>query len=314
MQIYTFALIDNLPFYTIDEDNMQNAYNSPLLVFIEKIEKVNFKTGEIYYINKRKYLNLTFSFKIDSQEKLQELTVRGSVHKFYNGGLHNANTMSFNDFKTTLDKYVSLFGLDLTKCELLPFEYGTNLYLNEFSNYNIDNIILNTYCVKRKMFNCNAGIDTSLISGTSKTEVRIKFYSKSAEYPKYCNNTLRIEDKLTKTRGVTSKGINYVSDLYDIKNHKILLEKHLENISNIVLYDYTMKIPKNSKYLTLSKKYRNPIFWKKLIRNCKNGKEYNTKYNEEVGKLNSMSKKYGSNILQILLQQTKNQSLKGLNL
>lgn len=292
---------------------MQNAYNSPLLVFMEKIEKVNFKTGEIYYTIKRKYLNLTFSFKMDSQEKLEELTIRGSAHKFYNNGLHNANTMFFNDFKTTLDKYASLFKLDLTKCILLPFEYGTNLYLNEFSNYNVDDIILNTYCIKRKMFNCNAGIETSLISGTSKTEVRIKFYSKSAEYPKYCNNTLRIEDKLTKTRGVTSKGIIYVSDLYDIKNHKILLEKHLENISNIVLYDYTMKIPKNSKNVNLAKQFKNPIFWKKLIKNCKIGVEYDTKYNEKVSQLNSLSKKYGSNILQELLQQTKIQSLRQLN-
>ena len=163
------------------------------------------------------------------------------------------------------------------------------------------------------MFNCNAGIETSLISGKSSTEVRFKFYSKSADYSKYCNNVLRAEDKLTKIRGLNKKGISYVSDLYNIKNHIILLEKHLENMSKIVLFDYTINIPKNSKYIKDTRAFKNSAYWQKLIRDCRKGEEYETKYNDKVALLNNLSEKYGTNLLQVLMQQSKKQSLKALN-
>lgn len=305
-------MLDNMPFYTEDRVSMQKAYYNTLLVFVEITEKADPKTGEIYYISKNKYLNLTFTFRLNNEKSLERLTVRGSVHTFFNKGLHNANIITFKDFTKSLDSYTELFGIDLKKCRLLPFEYGNNLFLNEFSNYDVDDIIMHTYCIKRKMFNCNAGIETSKISGRSTNEVRIKFYSKSANYPKYCKNTLRIEDKLTKVRGVEKKGIVYVSDLYKIENHFILLEKHLENISKIVLYDYTMVIPKNSKYVKEARKFSNPSYWRKLINNCKKGEEYDTKYNDKVNLLNFLSKEYGQNMLACFVQIIENQSLKAL--
>lgn len=307
-------MIDNLPFYTEDDNSMHNAYNCGLLDFIETKEKIYTSTGELYYIKNLKYLNLFFSFRTNSIGKFQKLTIRGSIHTFYNNGKHNANILTFEDFKITLNKYSSLFGIDLTKCKLLPLENGTNLFLNDFSIYKVNDIIENTFCVKRKMFSHNAGIDTSLISGTSKTEVRIKFYSKSANFPELCCNTLRIEDKLTKIRGLNNKNIVSVSDLYNIKNHIILLEKHLDNMSKIVIYDYTIKMPKKSKFLNVSKELSNPVFWRKLIKRCKNKEEYDTKYNEKVNQLNNLSKKYGSNILQHLVQHSKKQSLRALGL
>ncbi len=291
---------------------MLSAYNCSLLEFVENIEKADEGTGELYHIYKRKYLNLSFSFILDSQKIFKKLTVRGSVHTFYNNGLHNANVMSFRAFTTTLDKYYSLFGIDLTKCKLHPLEYGTNLYLSEFSDYNVDEIIQYTFCVKRKMFSYNGGIDTSLISGTRNNEVRIKFYSKSADYPKYCNNALRIEDKLTKSRGLTKKGIVFVSDLYDVTNHIILLEKHLENLSNIVLFDYTINIPRNSKYAIIARRLNSSDYWRKLIKECRKKQVYDTKYNDEVALLNMLSEKYGTNMLQKLMQYVEKQTLTAL--
>lgn len=307
-------MLDYMPFKTTDIPSIENAYHKNILKFVESIEKANPKTGEIYYLVKKKYLNLTFIFTLDNQKDLEKLTVRGSIHTFSNYGLHNANILTFKEFTKCLDSYEDLFGLDLTKCELLPIEYGNILYLSEFSDYYVDDIILNIHCVKRKMFNYGRGIDTSIISGKSSSEVRVKCYSKSAEYPDYCYNALKVETKVTKSRGLVKKGIVYVSDLYEIKNHIILLEKHLENLSKIVLYDFTMNIPKNSKYVKEARKLNNQSYWRKLINKCDKGEEYYTKYNDKVELLNFLSKTYGGNILNKLLQQTQKQLLKALGL
>lgn len=101
---------------------------------------------------------------------------------------------------------------------------------------------------------------------------------------------------------MNKKGIVFVSDLYDINNHIILLEWHLENMSKIVLFDYTIKVPKNSKYVKDIRELRHQSNWN------------NTKYNDKVALLNMLSKKYGSNILQKLIEYTKNQTLKALGL
>jgi hypothetical protein len=307
-------LIDNLPFYTEDINSIKKAYDSPVLDFEENTERVNKKTGEIYYIHKRRCLNLSFTFKLNNQKQFQRLSVRGSIHYFCNNGLHNANAMSFEIFKETIDRYRSLFGLDLTKCKLLPLENGTNIYLNEFSRYNVEDIIDHTFCVKRKMFSHNNGIDTSLISGKASSEVRIKFYSKSAQFPEECKNVLRVEDQLKKIRDLNKKGIVFVSDLYNIKNHIILLEKHLDNLSNIVLYDYTINIPSKSKYHKAAKTLNNSYYWRKLIKDCSKRNVYLTKYNDEIALLNKLSKMYGTNMLQKVKQYVEKQSIIELGL
>ncbi len=286
-----------MPFETKDKKSINNAYYCGLLIFIEDTRKVKYKTGEIYYLYKRKYLNLTFTFRLDSNEEFEKLTVRGSIHTFSNKGVHNANILTFECFVKFLNKYVSLFGINLQKCVLLPLENGTNIFLNEFETmYKDGDIIDNIFCVKRILFAPNRGVQTSLISGTSSTETRMKVYSKSLQPNcyKYCDNTFRIEDKPTKARGLKNKGIILVSDLYEIKNHIILLEKHLENMSKIVLFDYTIKVPKNSKYVTDIKELRHQSYWKKLIKECRNKEVYNTKYNDKVALLNMLSEKYGS--------------------
>lgn len=302
-----------MPFKTSDKISMLNAYNTPVLEFHSNLELVNKKTGELYYLKKRKYLNLTFTFKVDSQEKLKELTVRGSVHTFSNKGLHNANIMTFKTFTQVLDTYTSLFGINLSKCRLLPFEYGTNIYLNDFGNYEMDDIISNSICLKRKMFNSNRGYTSSFVTGTIKNEVRNKIYSKSILQPQYCENTLRIEDQYKKSRGLEKHAI-YVSDLYNKKAHIGLLEKFTNNLKNWVIYDFTMTIPKRSKYFKEAQEMRTKRYWENLIKDCSTNKQYETKYNEKVAHLNKLSKRYGSNLKEILIEYIVSQEIKSLEL
>ena len=56
------------------------------------------------------------------------------------------------------------------------------------------------------------------------------------------------------------------------------------------------------------------ITWGAKIKDCKNSKVYDTKYNEKVKLLNKLSKTYGTNLLQKLIQRIKYQTLKDLRL
>lgn len=308
-------MIDNLPYYTEDIQSIQNAYSNNLLEYVKNEELVNKKTGELYYSEKRRYLNLTLIFIKNNNRELQKLTIRGSIHKVFNSGLHNANNFTFKDFETTLKRFSKEFGIDLTKCNLLPPEYGNNLPLSEFSNFDAREIVLNAICEQRKIFQENVpGIETSKISGSSNNEMRFKLYTKSDDYPKYCENNLRVETQQKKMRDLHKNNIEMVSDLFNINNQIFLFEKHLEYIKNIVLFDYTIQLPKKSKYRNKLTYLKDSNYWRKLIKDCKNKTVYNTKYNEEVALLNYLSKKYGSNILEKLIQHTKKQWIESLGI
>jgi len=308
-------LIDNLPYYTKDITSIKNAYSNNLLEFIKNEELVNKKTGEIYYCHKRKYLNLTFVFLLDNNLNHTKLTVRGSIHKLFNVGVHNANNFNFNDFKTTLNKFSKDFSIDLSKCILLPPEYGLNQFLNEFSNYDAKEIVFNTICEQRKTFQENPqGVKTSLISGSLKSEVRIKVYVKSVDQTEYCENTLRIELQEKKMRGLNKLGIIYVSDLLVLKNQIHLLERYVDYVKKLVIFDYTMKVSTRNKQYLQFIKLNNLTYWRKLIKDCKEGKEYYTKYNDEVKLLNELSNKHGTNLLSNLVQQSEKQYFKNLDL
>ena len=308
-------MIDNLPYYTKDIESIKSAYSNSDLVHIKNEEMFNKITGEAYYIYKRKYLNLALIFKLNSIKEFQELTVRGSVHKLFNKGLHNANNFTFKDLENTLTDLSISLGIDLSKCYLLPPEYGTNLYLSEFSGFDAKEIVLNALCEQRKVFQFNVpGINTSVISGSYKNEVRLKVYSKSDDCPEFCSNTLRIETQQKKIRDFQKNGIVKITDLFILQNQIFLFNKHIKYLQNIVFFDYTIELPKDSKYKSDLLHFKNKNNWLKLIEDCKNNKVYNTKYNDTVNLLNFLSNKYGSKLLSKLVQETENQWIKSLGL
>lgn len=301
-------MIDNLPFYTEDALSIKNSYENESLEYLCDEIRVNRRTGELYYTHKRKYSNLTLIFESADNLSMKKLTVRGSIHKFFNGGTHNANNFSFADLKKTLLRVSRELGIELSKCVLKPFEYGLNLNLNDFSNFDAEKIVHNLMCEQRKMFQQNvSGIDSSVVSGSYENETRIKAYVKSLEFPDHCQNTLRIENQQKKLRDLHKRNIKYVSDLLELKNQKIIVEKYLQYIKHIVLFDYTIQLPKNSKYKFRVLRLKNPNHWRTIIKNCSKRKFHKTKYNEETKLLNSLSKKYGQNILNKLIQQAEKQ-------
>ena len=296
-------MIDNAPFYTKETDIIKAFINSGKLNFVQdvvrydRIDGVELKTS--YY----KYFNLNISIKYDKDGRPQELKSKGSLHYLYNDGLHNANDFNFNNLRDTINQIKNDFNVSPFDLILSPIEYAVMVV----TNYSVPDIIENTFMEQRKAFNKTAKGEFSIISGNTNNEKRLKFYYKYDEFPLECRvGTLRLEVQQKRMRGINKEGIKTLGDLLKRKNLLILSERHFNYYRHLVLCDYTIKLPRTSKYKNQLTDFKNLNYWRSLVRKSRAGNDYETKYNDDLKTLNKLSKIYGNNLLNELLQLSKN--------
>ena len=74
---------------------IEKISNNPLLTYKQNNVYKSAKTGKLYKLIIKEYRNLKFAFS--KQNNI--LNISGSIHYFFNNGIHNANDFYFNDFK-----------------------------------------------------------------------------------------------------------------------------------------------------------------------------------------------------------------------
>ncbi len=302
-------MYDNLPFETDHIPTIKAFASCDQMKFIS--DGYKYKNGiaikrTCYY----KIYNLNISIEYDSDSNPLKLTSRGSMHYYKNKGLHNADFVSLRDAIRNLKDFESMLKIDLQNLELKPFEIAQMIVIP----FEIEEIVMNTFCEKRKMFQNNQPTKPSKISGSVQNDYRIKIYSKHHEHPSYCEpNTLRIELQAKRMRMFTKHEITTVKDLLEFKNWVILKKIHKDHMKHLVIFDHTIKLPKNSKFKKDLHNFSNENTWRKLIKECKNDTEYETKYNDEVKRLRILSKNYGSNIFEKINQMIDLQWFKFIN-
>lgn len=304
-------MFDNLPFKTENLTTIKAFLNSTYLVFKDDHCTYKKDTGEELRTTKSKFKNLTFTVKYNENRVPQKLECRGSFHYLMNNGKHNANQYNFEEMRSFLLRFAKEFNIDLCDLELLPPEFAVNFPIP----YDVEKVIQNVFYEKRKQFLSNSPGNPSKISGKKTNDYRLKVYSKYHEYPEYClPNTLRLEYQAKKMRGLKRLGIQRISDLLIFENWVKLKEFHLSYFEHLVLYDYTIKIPKHSRYRKRIAELSNQNYWENLVKEIKKGTDYLTKYNDEVDTLNLLSKRYGKDILNNILLLANNQWNKNLKL
>lgn len=304
-------MYDNLPFITKDLETIKCFLNSEKLTFSNENIKYDRKTGAELRTTYSKYKNLTISVKYDINAKPIELKSKGSFHYLMNNGLHNADNKTFTEQKNYLLSFEEMFNIDLRNLKLLPSEFAVNIEIP----YDVDEVVQNCYYEQRKPFNNNSAGNPSVISGSNKNDYQLKIYSKSHEHPIFCtDNTLRLEYKAIRSRAINSFGIVLMSDLLLLKNWIKIMDYHSELFKNLVLYDYSIRVPKNSKYKTSIINFSNRNYWKNLLKSINKGIIYYTRYNDEVTTLNSLSKRYGNDMLSNILELSNKQWISNMEL
>lgn len=295
-------MYDNLPFKTqhlptihaiLENDllDFKGTYSVPFPSTHRRADEVKYT----YTLNK--YYNITLKVKYDDVGKPVELTSTGSFHYLRNMGKHNADYVSLWEAQQFLEEIKNKFGIQLHHLKLKPFEFAQMIEIP----FDIEDLIRNLFCEERKMFINNSAGNPSKISGKPSNDYRLKCYSKYHEHPSHCKpNTLRSEFQAKKTR-VLRLGKPTMLDLLKRSTWVTLFSVHMERIKQVVIFDSSIVLPVNSKYKKELNEMSNPNYWEKLISDCKNGEFYRTKYNEKVTTLRMLSKKYGSNVHEVIM-------------
>lgn len=215
---------------------------------------VSNKTGEVSCREVLKVDGLTLSIL---QGGCGEL--KGSIHKFRNGGLHNFDQFTISKFIDTLRNLNQMLGI---RTELLPLrglEFGVNIDPKHLTSEVLGGMI--TYGNKSFSRQNNGAEDYYLQADGQR--YLLKVYDKGQQYSslKECNgNILRFEIKVIKMIHLASARISCLKDLFKPESKMLLRSLLWDAFNKIIFVDPTLDLDFCDPY------WRNPKFWQGLDR------------------------------------------------
>lgn len=273
-------MIDFIKIKITDDLLINKVWDNPLLEYDGKSEKRY--DDEVRELITRKYNNLYFT------KYQNRLEIKGSLHYFFNDGLHNANDFYISHCINTIFEIENTFSLDLKKCYVINLEYGVNIKPNILV---IDLIHLLIYHGKRQFERPRKHFYYK--TAGNEAYKQIKAYDKSVQFPSLCNNTFRFEVKSKQAKFIHSIGLCTLRDLTERHCYDALIESLLNEWGNVLLFD---------KSKTIDVKFFNTNFWEDIIKNGNRNKFRNQKktYYNKLGNDN-----LHSDIRNLIFQKTE---------
>lgn len=192
----------------------------------------------------------------------------GSLHKFYNNGLHNYNEFNQSEYFQTLERIKSIYGIEAYNIRIIQLEYGVNILPPIPTPDILNNLIQH----KNKDFE-------QKISNYYQCEHAnyiIKVYNKALQY-RCKDEILRIEIKQTNWSEYRKKGFTTLHD-FNKSNKYQFVNNLLTKWNDIIFYDPTnILLEKWGKYSHLN-------FWRELRTKSPPTQK---KHRDRIRKLNS---------------------------
>lgn len=207
--------------------------------------------------------------------------IKGSLHKFKNGGRHNYDDFSWYQVFQTIDALSDTLGINVAELKLINLEWGVNIVTELSPKDIIVGLVMHKGVRYEKMY-VNPG--THYVCTHS--QFSVKAYDKGAQNH-LPFNLLRIELAAKKSVFFNSLGVYTLEDL-----HRIECRTNLQNSlllggwgeSLLIEPEIFMIDIKNTKFQKQVSNWSNPLFWlnsSKRIR-CYQKEEYN-KFRFEFG-------------------------------
>lgn len=184
--------------------------------------------------------------------------VKGSLHKFYNNGLHNADQYTANDLLLTHDQLVREYGFDLFDSAINNIEFGVNIELPFPVSQVLDNLI----GYKNQPFRVDSQSKTPYYV-CHRQRYTVKIYDKGKQKGLGCN-LLRFEIRVRKMKYFDGTGVQLrtLADLLTVDNYRPLGALLVDTFNEILFDDPAI----NQKDLTarqqdIYQQCRNPRYW-----------------------------------------------------
>ena len=162
--------------------------------------------------------------------------VKGSLHKFFNHGQHNADQFTATDLLLTLDQLVTVYGIDPFTSQINTLEFGVNVVLP----FPVAEVLQNLVSYKNRPFTR----DTR--SGTPYYECQfqrftVKLYDKGKQRG-WASNLLRVEIKVSKMAYFDKTGVHLdtLTDLLTRANYRPLGVLLMDTFDKILFDDPTI--------------------------------------------------------------------------
>lgn len=247
-------MIDYIKIKITDEALINEVWDNDNLVYEGKSER-RFE-DEIKELVTKSYRNL---YLTKYQNRLE---IKGSLHYYFNNGLHNANDFYISDCIDTILEIKTIFNLDLKKCYIINLEYGVNC----IPPILVSDLILNIIYHEKRLFNRPKEFDFKIAGNEAYKQ--IKAYDKSVQFPNHCSNTFRFEVKTKQAKFINSLGLFTLEDLTKTANYNYLINSLLKEWGSILLFDLTKSI---------DRKFFNTQFWEDILKNGNRNKFNNQK-------------------------------------
>lgn len=224
-------------------------------------------------------LNLALIEKMNKTGYRME--IKGSLHKYYNCGLHNADRFTFSDLLNAISGLCNVFGLDADRCNIHGLEIGVNLPLQSSPVDMLKNLV--SYgnkgfdLINKKVI--SVGVQSLL------KQYSLKIYDKAKQSKKE-GHIIRFEVSIKKMQPLEKYQIRNLADLMQPDKVQPLVNMLLEACSRIIWTDSKADLKKmtdrdQKKWLS----YSNPITWQNMV---KRDRWYHVKQWE------TLLKKYGA--------------------
>lgn len=244
-QIYEYIPIDYIKCKVIDFDTRRFYENSNL----NFTRSINEETGE-YKESFRKAVFKNLEIRIyDSGTCL----LLGSIHKYYNDGMHNHDDFDSVAFQTAIDNLYHDLGIRPINLYIIGLEFGYNLLMP----FEVKEILQGLVMHKKAWFETSLHGPNAYFKSVEHDRYLIKCYDKGLQfgldYP-----VLRFERKETNWTKLRAMGIVTLQDFIQAPKGDFI-SLLVESWSEIVFYNHGPKnAPNHSRYECRS-------FWSDLI-------------------------------------------------
>lgn len=265
-------MIDFVKIVITNSELISSLWSNPLLEYYSETDK-RISIDEIRKTETRKFKNLKFT----KYHNRIELT--GSLHYYFNNGLHNANDFNVEDCINTVLELDSKLGLILNQCIIVNLEFGINVIpqfsakklitgikyheRNEFRYY--PNL---KYAKQSSSFNSNGQLNQYKI---------IKAYAKGLQefegYETENKNLFRFEIKSKKGRFIRQLGINNLTDLTNAVTYQSLSQVLIQEWQKVLVLDNITALINSNKI----KQYLSSDYWENVLQGHRNLFAYHKK-------------------------------------